>query len=296
MGVAAFTRRQFLRVAAGSAAAAGLVVGVDGAVIEPHHPQLRRVDIPLRRLPQEFDGFTIAQLSDFHYDPHFCVIPIKAAIKVVNGLNPDLIALTGDFVTVPLEAGDKERRPEAAREAQPCARLLGQLRAKLGSVAVLGNHDYFSDPEEVTAALQGSGIRVLRNGAFPVRRQGAVLWLAGVDDVLGGAADLKQTLRQIPSADATILMCHEPDFGDEAAGYPIDVQLSGHSHGGQIRLPLIGPPFLPPLGKKYPWGLRQIRNMLLYTNCGVGTIRLPVRWNCPPEITLFTLRSKTQNA
>jgi uncharacterized protein len=273
-----------------------VVVGVDGTVIEPHHPQLRRVDIGLRRLPQEFDGFTIAQLSDFHYDPHFCVIPITAAIKVVNGLTPDLIALTGDFVTVPLGAGDSERRPEAARDAQPCARLLGELRAKLGSVAVLGNHDYFSDPEEVTAALQASGIRVLRNGAFPVERNKAVLWLAGVDDALGGAADLKQTLRQIPSGDATILMCHEPDFADEAAGYEIDVQLSGHSHGGQIRLPLIGPPFLPPMGKKYPWGLRQIRNMMLYTNCGIGTIRLPVRWNCPPEITLLTLRSKPQNA
>ena len=91
------------------------------------------------------------------------------------------------------------------------------------------------------------------------------------------------------------MLAHEPDFADVAANYPIDLQLSGHSHGGQVRLPVIGAPVLPELGRKYPWGLRRLRKMSLYTNAGIGTIRLPIRWNCPPEVTLLTLKA-THNA
>ena len=293
MRAPSFTRRQFLKASAASGAAAATVLGVDATVVEPHHPQLRRVEIALDGLPQAFDGFTIAQLSDFHYDSHFCVIPIRAAVKMVNALNPDLIVLTGDFVTVPMEASDAEKRPEAAREARPCAKLLGQLRARFGSVAVLGNHDEFSDADEVAAALQSSAIRVLRNENFPLQRGSAKLWLAGVNDVLGGGADIRQALRGIPDEATTVALCHEPDYADHVAKYPVGLQLSGHSHGGQIRLPLIGPPYLPPLARKYPWGLRRVGRMMLYTNCGIGTIRVPVRWNCPPEVTIFTLRAGT---
>ena len=255
---------------------------------------MQRVEVWLPRLPQKLDGFMIAQLSDFHYDPYFCAPPIMTAVKMVNALNPDLVALTGDFVTVPIQAGDHPRYPRAARAAQPCAQLLAGLRSRWGSLAVLGNHDAGADGEEVSRSLGSAGIRVLRNQSVAVEHDGGRIWVAGIDDVLDGDANMSQTLRGIPNGEATILLCHEPDYADHAATYPVDLQLSGHSHGGQVRFPLIGPPFLPVLAKKYPWGLRRVGQMMLYTNCGVGTIRVPVRWNCPPEVTLLTLRSGTR--
>jgi predicted MPP superfamily phosphohydrolase len=257
---------------------------------EAELPHLTRFEIPLRRLPSQFDGFRIAQLSDFHYDPIFSVTPIKAAVEIVNGLNPDLVVLTGDFVTTPVVdvAGMSKRE---ARQAEPCAEVLGELRTRYPLVAVLGNHDHSSDPDFVAGALRASRINVLRNAAFPLERDSARLWIGGVDDALYRAAHLDTTFKGVPTNEATLLLCHEPDFADHAAKFPVDLQLSGHSHGGQIRLPLIGAPYLPQLARKYPWGMRQIGNTILYTNCGIGTIRVAMRWNCPPEVSLFTLRA-----
>ena len=144
----------------------------------------------------------------------------------------------------------------------------------------------------MTAALEGKGIRVLRNQHLPIERDGNRFWLAGVDDVLGGKARVEECLRGIPASDMTVMHCHEPDFADDVRRYPVDLQLSGHSHGGQIRLPLIGAPYLPPGGKQYPRGLRRLGPLTLYTNCGIGTIRIPVRFDCPPEVTLLTLRTE----
>ena len=120
---------------------------------------------------------------------------------------------------------------------------------------------------------------------------GKRLWLAGIDDILVGAPDLDRTLKDIPREEPVLLMAHEPDFAVESAqGDQVDLQLSGHSHGGQVRVPIIGPTWLPPLGRRYPRGMYHIRNLTLYTNVGLGTVRIPVRFNCPPEITLITLR------
>jgi len=111
-----------------------------------------------------------------------------------------------------------------------------------------------------------------------------------VDDILRGKPRLDLALRGTPADDPVVLLAHEPDWADHVATRPVDLQLSGHSHGGQIRIPLIGAPYLPPLGRKYPWGLRQIGGLTLYTNVGIGTIGLPMRLGCPPEVTLITLR------
>jgi hypothetical protein len=251
---------------------------------------LVRVDIPLARLPQEFDGFTIIQLSDFHFDPYFSVIPIRKSVQVANDLKPDLIVLTGDFVSVPaIESALRNKR--AALQADPCSEVLKDLRAQHGVWAVLGNHDAFSDPVHVTEALRAGGINVLSNSAAPIERSGRRFWLAGVADVLARHSDLQATLKGIATDDPVVLLAHEPDFADHAAKYPVDLQLSGHSHGGQVRLPLLGAIYLPSLGRKYPRGLRTIDRLSLYTNVGLGTLYIPVRWNCAPEITLITLRS-----
>lgn len=285
------TRRKFLYT--GAIAAAG--VGVAGAwgFSESNHPQVTQIEIPLARLPQAFDGFTIAQLSDFHYHDQLSVTPIRKAVEIVNDLHPELIALTGDFVTVPALNALLGNPRRFAETAEPCARLLQDLRAPMGKFAVLGNHDGGSDPVRVTRALRDHGMPVLTNRSIPLVRGKDRIWLAGIDDVLEGRPDIALALEGIPAADPTILLAHEPDFADEASLTPVDLQLSGHSHGGQVWIPGIGAPWLPPLARRYPRGLYKVRDLTLYTNFGIGTIHAPVRINCPPEITLITLRGRT---
>jgi predicted MPP superfamily phosphohydrolase len=280
------TRRRFLY----SAAAAGaLAIGGDALLLEPNRPLIVRRTFALRRWPKRLDGFTIALISDFHYDPIFSQHPIHAAIPMVMDLKPDLIALTGDFVSVPNFADDKE----GALDAVPCAEILRHLKAPCGVWAILGNHDYHTDAEFVTYALQYRGIPVLANKSIPIERNGDRFWLAGVNDALSHTADLPGTLKPVPSDEAVILLAHEPDFADQASQYPIDLQLSGHSHGGQVRLPLLPPLYLPEMGKKYVLGTYQVGPLQLYTNAGLGTVGVPVRLNCPPEITLLTIRCTT---
>ncbi len=287
---AKLTRRRFLYTSA--VAASGAAVAGAWGVNESKHPLVTRIEIPLARLPQAFDGFTIAQLSDFHYDEQFSVTPIRKAVEMVNGLRPDLIVLTGDFVTVPWFPEDLSARKKFSRMADPCAAMLQALKAPMGSFAVLGNHDAASDPVQVTRALHDHHLPVLTNRSVPVERGKDRIWLAGIDDVLEGRPDVAAALAGVPPTELTILLAHEPDFANEASITPVDLQLSGHSHGGQVWIPGIGAPWLPPLGRRYPRGIYQVGKLTLYTNIGIGTIHAPVRLNCPPEITLITLRSK----
>jgi uncharacterized protein len=281
------TRRQFLlcAAAAGSVALAG-----DGILLEPNRPHIVRQDFFLPRWPQGMDGFTIALLSDFHYDPHFSIHPLNAGIPAVNQLRPDLIVLAGDFVSVHLVGN----RRKAALVAEPCARLLRQMTAPHGLWAILGNHDVETDPKHVTSALQVENIQVLANQSQPIENNGARFWLAGVDDALVGRPDLSKALRGIPAGEAVILLAHEPDFADEASRFPIDLQLSGHSHAGQIRVPFLPPLYLPPMARKYFSGAYRVGPLALYTTAGLGTIGVPMRLNCPPEITMLTLRSSAK--
>jgi hypothetical protein len=281
------TRRKFLywAAAAGTVALAG-----DSVLLEPNRPRIVRKDFSLARWPERLNGFTIAVLSDFHYDPYFSVHPLHAAVPMVRDLRPDLIALTGDFVSVP-PTGDHAK---GANAAEPCAKLISEMSAPYGLWAILGNHDCDTDPERVIRALKAENIPVLENKSQAIERDGARFWLAGVNDVISGTADLPETLRGVPANEPVILLAHEPDFADEASKFPIDLQLSGHSHGGQVRIPLLPPLYLPELAKKYILGTYQIGPLPLYTNAGIGTVDIPVRLNCPPEITLITLRSATK--
>jgi predicted MPP superfamily phosphohydrolase len=283
-----WTRREFLRAAAQWTAGAGVATATYGGFFERTHVVVQRVEVALERLPHEFDGFTIAQLSDFHYHPLFSAGVIRKAVELAAAQNPDLIVLTGDYVTV---SEFRKRDPKSALEAVPCAELLAPLTAPFGVCGVLGNHDSFTDPEVVAEALTARGIKVLRNEAVPLERNGARIWLAGLADVLVGAVDLRKALALVPSTEATVLLVHEPDFADQVSHHPVDLQLSGHSHGGQIRFPVVGAPMLPSLGRKYPRGLRTVRKTALYTNIGLGTIIVPVRLMAAPEVTILTLRA-----
>jgi len=195
-------------------------------------------------------------------------------------LKPDLIVLTGDFVS------------RESSNAEACGRALSSLRAPYGVYGVLGNHDYWTrDVERVARAVRQAGVRILVNDSAQINVGGEAWWLCGLDDAWSGKPDLDSTLARVPDNGFRILLCHEPDFADRAAGRSIPLQLSGHSHGGQVRLPGIGALLLPYLGRKYPIGLQQVGNSHLhvYTNVGLGLVAPPVRLNCPPEVTHLTL-------
>jgi uncharacterized protein len=207
---------------------------------------------------------------------------LAGVVSVTNQLGADLIAISGDFVT----SGALDALFPVVRDE------LAQLHAPDGIVAVLGNHDHWSGPERVRAALREVGITELRNAVMPIERDGAALQIAGVDDYWEGQDRLDLVQRQLAASVPAILLAHEPDFADiSAATGRFSLQLSGHSYGGQISLPLLGPPLLPPFGQRYPRGRYQVGGMVQYTNRGVGMLHPYGRLNCRPEITLFTLRS-----
>lgn len=274
------TRRRFLKWMVGSAATASFsALGGTGyaTLVEPNWLALERVDAPLAGLPAALDGFTIAQLSDLHRGPDVTREDIARAVRLALQQQADLILLTGDYVSV------------SAAYASSCAQALAPLAAGGDALACLGNHDHWTDAGAVAGALTDAGILVLRNSA---RKVADGLWVAAVDDVWEQHADLEKALENVPDGATIVLLAHEPDYADiVAADGRVSLQLSGHSHGGQVRLPIIGVPVLPYLAHKYPAGRYQVGGMCLYVNRGVGLISPAVRFNCRPEVTLLTLRN-----
>lgn len=278
------SRRSFLkavtRVGAGLAATSA-TGGAYAAWLEPQWVAPESIELRVKRLPPALDGFRLVQLSDLHYDTT-PADTLTSAIDAANRFDADLIVLTGDYLTRSLTGFDR------------CAREVGRLRARQGVVGVMGNHDWWNDVNVVADALRAEGVVTLMNESLAVERGGARLWIVGVDSVWEGRDDIDRALRGVPNDEAKVLLVHEPDFADEASRYPIDVQLSGHSHGGQVRLPFVGALSLPRHARKYPIGLRRVGLMQVYTSRGVGMIRPMVRFNCRPEVTLFTLRAETR--
>lgn len=272
------SRRKVLKTlgygALGSGLAGALSLGY-ATRIETERIQLQRVKIPLGRAGLE--GFKIAFLSDFHLYPTTQLDLIERAVEVANRLRPDLVALGGDYV---------QGNADAIFDLAP---VLARLNATHGVFAILGNHDHWKGDEVVEQGLRESRLRLLRNQGitFSVGRQ--PVYLAGLDDGWVKRQDLKRGLEKQPTGVPTILLMHEPDFVDHfVKNAQIDLQLSGHSHGGQVRFPFIGSPFLPPFGRKYDKGLYRVADTWLYTNVGLG-VTAPLRFNCPPEVTEITL-------
>ena len=257
----------------------------DGFLWEPAHPVAQRVEIRLSRLGESFHGFRIAQLSDIHFGPYMGVARLQRALRLAQSFQPDLVVFTGDFVSSPL---GRSNGPAGARFAEPCADVIARWKG-VPLFAILGNHDHWNDADIVTAALMERGIRLLRNESFPVERGRERLWITGVDDVFERKADLPRALSSVPAGETTLLLAHEPDYADFVARFSVDLQLSGHSHGGQVRVPGIGPIVLPKLARKYHTGLYRIHELQVYTSRGLGVISPPVRFNCPPEVSLITL-------
>jgi hypothetical protein len=276
------TRRSFLT----GAAAACLGVTIDANRHGRHAFEIVHRTFPIANLPDAFQNFRIVQMSDIHLEEFTETWFLEEMVRQVNALQPELVLLTGDFVTrAPLPIAT------AWHAAGICAEILTGLTAQQ-RYAILGNHDVAVGATRVAAPLVAHGTPVLANSYVPLERGADRIWLCGLDDVANGAPDPDLAIPADPHA-PVIFLCHEPDYVDRILHHPrfpsIDLMLSGHSHGGQIRLPLLGPLILPPLGKKYPEGLYRFSQMQLYVNRGIGTVGLPLRLNCPAELTHITL-------
>ena len=251
------------------------------ALTEPHMLSIEHERIHLSRLPKAFDGFRIVQLSDIHHGPFSNREQIERAVDTANRLQPDIIALTGDYIS-------KERH-----YAAPCAEMLGNLKAKYGVYAVLGNHDHWTDAALITDLFRAEGITVLINEGMHFEKNGASIWLAGVDDTMVGLEDLSLALAGARDDEMKLLLAHNPIILRRAARASVDLVLSGHTHGGQVairgeRSTVRG------ARKRLLKGLGRLSNTQIYVNRGLGTVVLPIRYGCPPEISLLELRSEPQ--
>lgn len=280
-----FSRRRFLKTIG---AALGAAAGAYGyaSCIELHWVEIVCRELPIVGLPAELVGRTLIQLSDLHAGAEVDDNYLVNALKRVSQLQPDIVAMTGDFMT----CEDAEQIPRTLR-------ILSHLRpARLATVAVLGNHDYgwsYKQEEigdELSAGLADLGIDVLRNG----RRDVAGLAITGIDDAWGPNFRPQDILPRLDPAAANLVLCHNPDVVDKPVwcGYQGWV-LCGHTHGGQCKPPGLPPPFLPVRNRRYVAGEYDLFDgRRLYINRGLGHLR-HVRFNVRPEITVFTLRQET---
>jgi len=277
------SRRKFLHIAGGF----GVSVGVPSAVevgyatrIEPLRVMLEECRIRIPSLPTAFEGFRIALFSDIHLYPFTPVQVVQDAVRLANSFRPDLVILPGDFVW---------RTVEAAFDLVPVLSLLNPAQ---GTFAVLGNHDHLKGPEIIAKALAQAGVRLLRNEGITIQRGRDSIYLAGIDSVWGGKPSPVAAFENRRGELTSIVAVHEPDsIRNLVPRFPVDLQLSGHSHGGQVRLPVVGPLILPPMGEIYNMGLYRVGSAQVYTTRGIGTIHLNVRFNCPPEVTAITLHA-----
>jgi hypothetical protein len=245
---------------------------------EAREIELVRQPIYLENLPAPFDGYTIAQISDIHHGSFVEADHVGRAVYLINRLQPNLIVLTGDYVT------------HSRAYIEPCGELLGELRATDGVFAVLGNHDFWTDADQMARALKRRGVGVLRNTHTLFERHGDRLALVGVDDSTVRRHDLGAALGGLRAPVPKILLSHNPNLIRQAAEAKVDLMLSGHTHGGQINLPAINK------RSRRRWtfwrGYGQLEQTQIYVNRGLGTVVVPVRYQCPPEITLIELKRR----
>jgi predicted MPP superfamily phosphohydrolase len=277
------SRRSFLKqagLAIGGLSLAGIGTSVHAFFFERFWYEIRQVKLEFPNLPAAFSGMRILQFSDIHLGHFFDNERLAAVIERLGSLYADLICFTGDLFDVNI-GNDSERTTSQ----------LATLEAPLGKWACLGNHDYWAGSSPVTRILEKADFQVLNNASQTIRRGGETIRIAGIDDWLKGKPNLDLAVGGPPDSEFTLLLAHEPDIADLTQRYPVDLQLSGHSHGGQISLPVISSFAAPPKGRKYIAGLYEFpgSGLKLYTNRGIGTTIIPFRLFCRPEITVFTL-------
>ena len=249
-----------------------------GFYVEPRSLATPEIEVRLDGLPVALDGTRLALVSDIHAGPHFGPNDMTRVVEAVNAARPDLVVLLGDFVA---------RQPS---EFELVAASASQLRAPLGLYAVLGNHDYWRDPQRIVEPLERAGIQLLRNRGTPIERNGARLWLAGLEDLRQGRPNLNAALTDARPDDFTIVLAHNPMLIRQVEQRGLPLLLAGHTHGGQVQLPLIGPLILPIPDRTLSEGLLNRGRTQLYVTRGVGVGTPPVRLGARPEVPLLVLR------
>ena len=240
---------------------------------------VERVEVRLAGLAPEFDGYRIAFLTDMHSSPLVPAWWLERAVAKALSLETDLIALGGDFLD------------DDPHYIATLGDILKPLHAPDGVVGVLGNHDHYVGAQGAREELAEAGVRELRNASITLRRGDAQLAIGGIGDLERDAIDFDATLAGVPDEVPRIVLSHDPDvFAFWPAGLRLDLMLSGHTHGGQAWLPIIGPPYVPSqFGFRYLRGLIRESGRQLYVSKGVGSSGVPFRWGCPPELTHLVL-------
>jgi len=247
---------------------------------EPNFFEIGHVDVAIPRLDPSFRGYRIASIADIHLDEWLNARRFDEVIDLINRQQPDLVAIIGDLFSYEVDG-----------LSQQMVAYLKKLRPKDASVAVLGNHDHWAGAAAVRQVLEQSDVIDLSNDILTLKKGRATLHVAGVDSVMWRKQRLDSVLKKLPPLGPAILLAHEPDFADiSSATGRFSLQISGHSHGGQWIVPGIGPPIRGLYSRKYPLGRYRVGNMTHYTNRGIGTSIIRLRINCPPEITIFTLK------
>jgi predicted MPP superfamily phosphohydrolase len=285
------SRREFIRLLGKtflSVSALGLFGKEYTTRFEPGWVDVTQVPLTLPDLGASFDGLKIAQISDIHMGGWMNPERLQHVVDLVLEQNPDLVAITGDFVVGHNPSNDVFRT-----SLIDLRRVLSGLVSQLPVFAVSGNHDHWTDIRQVRQMLEQTGIVDLSNRVHTFSRGHDVLHLAGLDDVYAGKPDLQFVVDALPEQGAAVLLVHEPDYADWVTRFDrFALQISGHSHGGQVILPFFGPPVLPHWAQKYPIGLHRVGSLLQYTNRGVGMTPPEVRFNCRPEVTVYTLNAE----
>jgi len=271
-----FSRRRLLFAAAGAVPVAGYPFW------EARWLRLTEVTVRLPNLPEPFDGLRAAFLSDCHHGKLVPLSFIRRAVALARRAQPDLVLFGGDYIT------------GSGRYTDPCIEALSELRPPLGSFGVLGNHDGWRNPAGTHLAFSRFGITDLTNRGVWLERKGARLRLGGVGDLWTDKQDVDRAVGPAGPGDPVILLSHNPDLAEELNTDLVDLLLCGHTHGGQVCLPVVGAPYVPSrFGNKYARGLVRGPRCLVFTSCGIGTVSLPIRLLCRPEVVLLTFRRGT---
>ena len=273
-----FAKRQLLNSTL--SATAGIINGMtNGCAIGWCEPDITQTKIPMPLLRPNWDGARIALLSDLHIGRRVPVEHLQRIVEITNNQSPDIVALTGDFVSGPRSIN------------REFVKALAAIKAPAGKFAVLGNHDYYlPKTNRLKAALAAAGVDVMSNTGKLLLRDGQGLYIAGVADPWGAGPDLVAAMAGAPQHVPRILLCHNPDFAEKMPTSPwVDLMLAGHTHGGQIKLPILTRLALPTKYKRYVAGLVAGPKCLVYISRGLGVVGMPIRFNCPPEIPIITL-------
>ena len=277
------TRRQFLNGLVAAPLVGVAVTSAYARFVEPYHYSISETDVFIRDLPERFEGFRITQLTDIHHSRILGIGDIRRMISIAQRTKPDMFVLTGDYTTT------------YRRFIEPCAEALSQLNAPEGVWAVLGNHDHYTDPELTTRALRRHRIEVMDNFHTTVQRGPDAIQLSGIDDWTWNAVDWTRAFSGLKPETPTILLSHQPSVLDLPQTQNVSLILSGHTHGGQLRLPFLGAPArFATRDLKYARGLFRKGETQLYVSSGTGVIGLPLRIGVRPEIAVLRLRRKIQ--